>query len=142
MIYPGNDDILLAGDLLVWIDSNFLRSDPFAFQHAEWTEIRVDIAQKLDVEANGVFVIGSGAVGLSLNPRKMTGELLKVFDEGSDIDLAVISRNHFDQAWRDLKIASHPTLSEIDEALLERLRHQRKRLFDGAIVAKQDAGVP
>jgi hypothetical protein len=70
-----------------------------------------------------------------LNPSKVADSKLKRFDSQSDIDLIVISEVHFEAAWRDLRTATQPTLQEIDPFLLDNLNYQKKKLFDGAIVA-------
>ena len=41
---------------------------------------------------------------------------------------------HFETAWRDLGVASQPTLEERNQLIQEHISHQRKRLFDGAIL--------
>src|SRR5690606_3802231 len=44
-------------------------------------------------------LIGSAAVGLSLNPDKN----FKEFNEESDIDVAVVSDHYFDISWHHLR---------------------------------------
>lgn len=136
--YPSEQDALSAAPLIEWIDRHFLRHDPFAFPSSDaFLEFRLSATRALDVEAYGVFCIGSGAIGLSLNPRKMDGGKLKVWDELSDLDVAVVSRTHFDQAWKDISHVAQPwTQHEMQELVVSNLRWQRKRLFDGAILAK------
>ena len=135
--YPSQDDLASASDVLVWIDEEFLRPDPAAFATARepFTSIATDISRQLDVDRNGIYCIGSGAVGLSTNPSKIEGGNLKLFDESSDIDIAVISWFHFEQAWRDIARSVQPHLEEWPELLSEHLAWQRRRLFDGAILA-------
>lgn len=142
MRYPGEEELLKAADPPAWIDRNFLRQDPFAFDGApvSFHETACELAQLLDVERNGVFCIGSGAIGLSVNPNKMVHGSLKRFDEESDLDVAIVSSRHFEIAWRELLRATQPHLREIPAEISEHLKWQKKRLFDGAILSNKLLG--
>ncbi len=136
MGYPTQAELLTAEPLVEWIDAHFLRADPYAFRGSTgFRPVVALISTTLDVDANGVFCIGSGAIGLSLNPAKVTDARLKSFDVDSDLDLAIVSEVHFETAWRDLRRATQAVLDEIPFELTEHLDWQRKRFFDGAIVA-------
>jgi hypothetical protein len=135
MLYPTQAEILANEPLDEWIDEHFLRFDPFAFQACGFRPIITVIARELRVDPNGVFCIGSGAVGLSLNPGKIQRKALKPFDATSDLDFAVVSEVHFEQAWRDLREATRPTLTAVDQQLRDNLTWLKKRFFDGAILA-------
>lgn len=135
--YPSQEDLVSAEDLLTWIDEVYLRSDPAAFEGASETfaSIATLISRQLDVDRNGVFCIGSGAVGLSTNPKKVKSGRLKAFDDSSDIDIAVVSSYHFEQAWRDMLREVQPHLEQWPPLLVKNLNWQKKRLFDGAILS-------
>jgi len=136
--YPDQEELLAVPEenLLDWIDAEYLRHDPYAFEGHDFRKVARSAAGLLDVDPNGIYCLGSGAVGLSLNPAKIQADgSLKRFDSESDLDLAVISSHYFDLAWRDLRRASQPTLNALDKDFRDRLSHQRKRLFDGAVLA-------
>ena len=114
--------------------ARFIREDPFAFSSGDFADLTLEIGELLEVDVNGIFCVGSGAIGLSFDPDKATGGTLKPFGLDSDLDLAIISSYHFDIAWRDLRNASQPTVEERNELLDKHLSLQRKRLFDGAIL--------
>ena len=135
--YPTEEELLHAAPLLPWIDKYFLRFDPFAFQRVGFRPFLEAVVEELDVDANGVFVIGSGAVGLSLNPDKITSGCLARFGAESDLDVALISEVHFETAWRDLRRASQPTIAEASTNLRDNLNWQKKRFFEGAIIANR-----
>jgi hypothetical protein len=136
--YPTQQDLLGADPLLEWIDRHFLRNDPYAFQSSGFKDFALVCASALGVDPNGIYCLGSGAVGLSLNPNKMTGSTLKTFDASSDLDIALISEVHFEQAWRDLRSKSHPAaVGELEHDLADAMSHQRKRFFDGAILTNK-----
>ncbi len=127
----------MADTPLDWIDQHYLRPDPFAFSEGEFGAIIRLISTSFDVDPNGIYCIGSGAIGLSLNPSKVERGQLKGFSPTSDIDLALVSDYHFFQAWRDLRVATQPTISEIDELVSKNITWQKKRLFDGATIASK-----
>ena len=140
-LYPAESDLLAVTELPTWIDRNFLRMDPYAFNSTEgnlFPEFVLDAAQAFDVDPNGIYCIGSGAIGLSLNPTNVQLGHLKAFAGTSDLDVAVISQFHFDQAWRDLRVLAHTAYTpSTSNSLRDKLDHQRSRLFDGAIVANK-----
>ncbi|MGG5259209.1 hypothetical protein [Phycicoccus avicenniae] len=115
--------------------------DPYAFDSTAgnlFSEFVHDAAQAFEVDPNGIYCIGSGAVGLSCNPRNVRDGHLKAFASTSDLDIAVISQFHFDQAWRDLRVLAHTAYTpSASKTLRDKLDHQRSRLFDGAIVANK-----
>ncbi|WP_167138505.1 hypothetical protein [Diaminobutyricimonas sp. TR449] len=137
MPYPTQADILAATDVLPWIDEHILRLDPYAFPPGTYWKFVAKVAEELDVDPNGVFCIGSGAIGLSMNPKKVQGKNLKPFGPDSDLDLAIVSEVHFETAWRDLRRAAQPSRTAIDEVVRSNLSWQKGRLFDGAIIASK-----
>lgn len=136
--YPTQAEILDASPVFDWIDRHYLRCDPYAFRGADFQDFVLLCGASLGVDPNGVFCIGSGAVGLSLNPGKIVNGSLKVFDESSDLDVALVSEVHFERAWRSLRERAHPAaVNEMERELTEAMGHQRKRFFDGAILANK-----
>lgn len=70
MTYPTQEELLAAEPTLEWLDEHFLRTDPYAFG-PEFRVITKAVARGLRVEPNGIYCIGSGAIGLSLSPHKV-----------------------------------------------------------------------
>lgn len=135
MKYPTQSDLIEAVDVFDFLDEHFLRQDPFAFESSDFGRFVRTCVEALGVDPNAVYCIGSGAVGLSLNPKKIDNGLLKPFDNDSDLDIALISETHFESAWRDLRFKGHPVIAEMEGELAAHLRWQKKRFFDGAIIA-------
>lgn len=133
-VYPDEAELLAANPIFEWLDRNYLRCDPFAFANLDFQSFALECAREFSVDPNGVFCIGSGAIGLSLNPSKVVAGKLKRFQTTSDLDIALISETHFELAWRNLRVRSHPALSELDGDFLDAINQQRRRFFDGAIV--------
>jgi hypothetical protein len=57
------------------------------------------LADAIEVDGKSIVVIGSASLGFSINPHKSYRD----FDKKSDIDLAVISAHHFDNAWHTIR---------------------------------------
>jgi hypothetical protein len=139
--YPSEDDVLRCAPeiALSWIDDNFLRNDPYAFREVPggFRSTAALIARELNIDRNGIFCIGSGAIGLSLSPKKLSDGKLKRYNDKSDLDLAVISEVWFETAWRDLRQAAQPTTEYMGALVRKNIEWQRKRFFDGAILANE-----
>lgn len=136
--YPSDEEILnvSVADAPEWVDFTFIRSDPFAFGAAAFDSFRRTASRGFEIDANGIFCLGSGALGWSMSPEKMIGRGLKSFDERSDLDMAFVSEVHFESAWRELRAAEQKWLARRTRPGSEQvgLDFQRRKFFDGAIV--------
>lgn len=74
----------------------------FADDRALFVGWKRALASAIEVDPACLTVVGSAAVGYSLNPIKN----FKAFDEQSDVDVAVVSHYHFTVAWRYLRTNS------------------------------------
>lgn len=94
--------------------------------YAAWRRI---LAKNLGVDASALLITGSAAFGVSLNPNKN----YKLFNESSDIDVAVISDYHFMEAWRTLrKVGSkmHSMPQNVKQSILD---HVNRYIYWGTI---------
>lgn len=85
-----------------FLERNLLRRNPAVFKGNEnayflW---RVKLSELIDVDPSCIMLVGSSAMGFSLNPHNN----YKEFTEDSDIDVAVISSQYFTIAWRYLRM--------------------------------------
>ncbi|MCX6501142.1 MAG: hypothetical protein NT132_01805 [Microbacterium sp.] len=98
-------------------------------QYAAW---RSDLGAELEVDPLCVVVVGSTAVGVSLSPRP--DKRFRPYHDDSDVDVAVISPRHFDEAWRWLRALGplDALKGRPDEADLLGW-HRRSLVFDGTI---------
>ncbi|TFB66180.1 hypothetical protein [Cryobacterium sp. Hz9] len=91
------------------------------------------IAEGLQVDPYGVILVGSACTGFSLSPQKNFRE----FNARSDLDVAVISDRHFDEAWRYLRDLG----SDVHKLPLASKRavnsHRSGHVFDGVIATDQ-----
>lgn len=86
---------LMEGSPSVWPD----RLEYVTWRHA--------VAESLAVDPLAVQLVGSARLGYSLNPAKG----YKLFDEQSDLDIAIVSSEYFERAWVELrKLLEGPVL--------------------------------
>lgn len=107
---------------------------PFVFeskrQYLTW---RDTLAQQLEVDGRDLAIVGSAATGRSLNPRKR----FKTFDAESDIDIAVVSSHHFDQAWRWFLETDPLIITGLDQVGKEKFAaHRSHYIYEGVIAAE------
>lgn len=65
-------------------------------QYISWKE---KLSNLIGVDSKAITITGSSASGISFNPEKN----LKLFDESSDIDVAIVSAYYFDISWHYLR---------------------------------------
>jgi len=112
----------------------FLEDTPALFKdrasHVAWKR---DLAELLRVSVFDLIVVGSAAVGISLNPAKN----FKAFAPTSDIDLALVSAHHFDVSWRWLR-GLGAGLYRLPEPAQNWVReHERRLVYWGTIATDQ-----
>jgi hypothetical protein len=91
----------------------------------------------IDVDPACLTVVGSAAVGCSLNPSKN----LKPFDDGSDVDVAVISNYHFTVGWRYLRMNGTRRLSVDQKTRIAWDEHVNRYIYWGTIATDKLLGV-
>ncbi|MEQ1769867.1 MAG: hypothetical protein ABL879_08500 [Devosia sp.] len=106
---------------------------PFVFSTTElFADWVATFNQTIGVPADRVMLVGSGAVGVSLNPDKN----YKEFNGESDIDVAVVSKDHFDEGWVYLRNNHHRRYRLTDgrqRAAWE--AHENNKIYWGALEA-------
>lgn len=72
--------------------SSILLTDP------QYFALKNKVSKMFDIHPTDVFMVGSAKLGFSLkNSRRF-----KSFEDGSDIDLAIISSSLFEQIWQEV----------------------------------------
>jgi hypothetical protein len=116
---------LAAGKLIIdRLPATFESKD----QYFEW---RAKLAEGLEVDDRDIVLVGSAQTGRSLNAKKQ----FKVFTTTSDLDIAVVSRRHFDIAWHWFRHADPLLIPFDDEGKRLFVRHREQYIFDGMIAA-------
>jgi hypothetical protein len=122
-----------------FLERNLLRRSPFVFQdnEEEYFSWRAKLSSLIDVDPSCIMLVGSSAVGFSLNPHKN----YKQFDDESDIDVAVVSSQYFVVAWRYLRMNFKRSLKLDYKTLSAWKEHQNNYVYWGTIAADKLLGV-
>lgn len=109
----------------------------FAGDRAGYVEWRRALGTAIDVDPACLTVVGSAAVGCSLNPSKN----FKPFDAGSDVDVAVVSHYHFTVGWRYLRLNGTRRLSLDAKTRIAGDDHVKRYIYWGAIATDKLLGL-
>jgi hypothetical protein len=103
---------------------------PHVFQNdlPGYVEWKTELGSRLEIDPRAIAVVGSAALGFSLNPNKA----LRAFDDASDVDVAVVSHRHFEAAWDHLRSKGFQALKSV-EAQNAVKAHRRIYIFNGTI---------
>lgn len=116
---------ILEGTPLMW---------PSSVDYAEW---RHNMADGLGVPAPSVIVVGSARLGYSLNPK----QAFRDFGENSDIDVAIVDQNVFEETWREINyITNKGDMSESDEIFYRKLISRKQILMRSKVLSKMSYG--
>lgn len=99
----------------------------FNGDYETFIKTKLSIANKLGVDSCSIIFVGSSCTGFSLNPEKG----FKVFDEESDIDIAVISHYYFNIAWHWMRMQDVALLNTSAKKGIR--QHRNYYIFDGTI---------
>ena len=125
---------LIKNDLIELSDTKFiskyiLEHIPYIFNN-DWecyNDWRIELSKKLRIDPNDIFITGSAALGISLNPHKN----FRKFNDNSDIDVSIIAPHYFEVAWHDLIYTNMATLSaKMQTALID---HRERLIYWGTI---------
>lgn len=94
------DEFMVSGD--VWILKNIFKDN----WYHQYDEFKKYVANKLNVHYNNIGIAGSAKLGFSMNPKKK----YKPFNESSDVDIIIVSKNLFNEFWKQyLNDSYNPT---------------------------------
>lgn len=114
-----------------FLEHKILEAIPFVFNNNfnQFLLWKSNLSHLIQVDSRAFVIVGSAAIGYSINPAKN----FKVFDKNSDIDVAIISQFHFDQAWRAIRTIGtkyHAQTPLIQTALKD---HRERLIYYGTI---------
>lgn len=109
----------------------------FANDRRAFINWKTALANSIEVDPACVSLVGSSAVGISLNPNKG----FKQYDEKSDVDVAVISSFHFAVAWRFLRTQGHQRMHVDAKTRNAWNEHTRRFIYWGTIATDRLLGV-
>ncbi|WBB90677.1 hypothetical protein [Verrucosispora sp. WMMC514] len=93
---------------------------PHELSYIRWRHL---VATELGIDPMAVQLVGSARLGYSLNPKKN----FRKFQASSDLDIAVVSPELFDQAWTELR----EMITE--ESFATKKNYLRKLVFEECI---------
>ncbi len=103
-------------------------------QYVLWKRV---LAKELAVDAACLAIVGTAALGWSLNPEKN----LKPFDNKSDVDVAVISPYHFTVAWHYLRTETSRRMSVDRKTRIAWDQHATNYVYWGTIATDKLLGI-
>jgi hypothetical protein len=122
-----------------------LESKPLSFVAMKWviertpyvfSKNRVDyiswkeqLSQKIGIDGKSITFTGSSCTGFSLNPNKN----FNIFDDESDIDIAIISNHYFDISWHYLRNIGAKRYSFKREQIASITDHVSRLIYWGTI---------
>lgn len=111
-----------------FVDANLLERVPFVFDdRLEYLAWRRSGASMLGVDPRSLIVVGSAAHGFSIKSGS-------TFNADSDVDVAVISQPHFDEAWSFMRNARVGMLRKATPFQKEHLReHAPTSVYNGCV---------
>ncbi len=107
----------------------------FASDYASFIQTKITLGKKLGVDSCAIVFVGSSSTGFSLNPNKN----FKIYDDKSDIDIAVISNYHFNIAWHCIRNTDkNAQLPMVKNAIDD---HRQRLVFWGTIATDKLLGI-
>jgi len=103
-------------------------------QFVNWKRV---LGKKLEVDPACITIVGSAATGASLNPNKN----FKLFDEKSDVDVAIVSSYHFAVAWRYLRMNGGRRLRVDERTRIAWNDHASRLIYWGTVATDRLLGV-
>ncbi|MGJ8653573.1 MAG: hypothetical protein ACSHX8_09905 [Opitutaceae bacterium] len=122
---------LTAEDPKLLVSTWILERIPVIFNgdSVAYEKWRGTFASMIEVDPAEVKITGSAAFGVSLNPYKN----FKLFDDSSDIDLAIVSEHFFSESWRELRHLGNKRHSLSPAAKQSVKDHVEKYIYWGTI---------
>ncbi len=132
----------LQKEKIEWVVSKWVIENPtphfFQKDHLAYIQWKNRLASKLGVDPYSIIVVGSANIGFSLNPEKNWAP----FNDESDIDIAIISSDYFEQAWHFLKNMRPSERYRLSKEMQEAIKsHESNYIYWGAIAADLVLGV-
>jgi len=109
----------------------------FADDRASYVIWKRTLGTALEVDPACLTLVGSAALGYSLNPVKN----LRQFDSSSDVDVAVVSHYHFTVAWRYLRTNSTRRVNVDTRTRTAWDEHKNRYIYWGTIATERLLGI-
>lgn len=122
-----------------FVSEYFFDRVPYVFDghRSSYVGWKTELASSIEVDPACVTIVGSSALGISLNPKKS----FKPFDEKSDVDVAVVSSFHFTVAWRYLRTMGHRRTHVDARTRIAWDEHQTRFIYWGTVATDRLLGI-
>lgn len=107
----------------------------FASDYTTFIKTKITLGKMLGVDSCAIVFVGSSSTGFSLNPSKN----FKMYDDKSDIDIAIISNYHFNIAWHCIRNIDKNTQMPMVKAAID--DHRMRLVFWGTIATDKLLGI-
>lgn len=101
-------DILDEKDADYLIEKHILHNIPFYFKNDMnlFYDIKKQISKNYNISITNIYLVGSGQLGFSLNPKNNYRDFIyaesEMYSKISDLDFAIISEKLFNQIWDEI----------------------------------------
>lgn len=116
----GLKDLILAKNPLDFCRSHLFDQEIYIFEKHDdfgikgnYHALKCEIGNALDTSPNNVAIVGSAKFGFSMNPTKT--ELLKPFNQHSDIDIVIACPLVFERIWLNMRKSYYSNQNEVRE---------------------------
>src|SRR5690349_15201102 len=119
-----------ADAMVAFVEAEIISGRPFIFNSdGDLAKLQETIATALGIKADApdIVIVGSARTGFSLNPD----HYFEPFRDGSDIDVAVIHRGLFDEAWNTMLSWDYLTRRSRGAGDRDWLTARRKEVWSG-----------
>ena len=132
-------DALKSSTPTHFVDDYFYDRIPFVFQgdRTKFVDWKRRLGRLIGVDPACITLVGSGATGFSMNPNKS----FRQFDEGSDIDVAIISTHYFTLGWHYLRMNGSRRLRLDSRTKNAWDEHVSKYIYFGTLATDKLLGV-
>lgn len=126
--------ILLETSTEDYVSNYILERVPWIFtSRGQYNKWKRRLAENIDVDPFSIVVVGSSCTEYSLSPNKGFSR----FSTGSDIDIAVVSPDHFNQAWKWLRSPETKTKFAENSKKIMLRSHEEGLVFNGTIATNR-----
>lgn len=79
------------------VQRHLTQGDCFALDNSQHLNLKTEVARNFGIHPNEVVIVGSAKLGFSIAPEKR----FRIFNDSSDIDIALASEHLFDEIWQE-----------------------------------------
>ncbi len=125
-------EIICQNNLQDALNYFLFRDSIAAFESPDLYKSYISDIMKDFPKAESIIIGGSGNWGYSFNPKNM----FRKFSDGSDIDLIIVSEEHFMETWEVIRSYHRDYFYKISYFIRNNLRRHGEDIYSGFITPK------